>query len=203
MKQEKLLYPEIRDFFSVHRLKRDLKYNHIYMSFSGVFSQDILTLIGLSLRRIPNNGIVSRRLFALVIEMTQNIYHYSNRKVYSEKDRRYIGTGTIAIGEDADHHIISSGNFMDTSKTERLIKRSSHINTLNDLELKQLYQATRKEKKIRDDGLPGANLGLIDMRRKSGNLLGIHIEKVDEKDSFFILSIRIKKTQANPQRKEQ
>lgn len=192
MKEEKLLNPEIKDFFSVHRLKRDLKYNNIYMSFSGVFSQDILTLIGLSLRRIPNNGIVSRRLFALVIEMTQNIYHYSNRKIYSEKDRRYIGTGTIAIGEDADNHIISSGNFMDTSKTDMLIKRSSYINKLNDLELKKYYQEVRKGKK-REDGLPGANLGLIDMRRKSGNPLGIHIEKVDEKDSFFILSIRMRK----------
>ncbi|MGB0522979.1 MAG: SiaB family protein kinase [Flammeovirgaceae bacterium] len=191
MKESKLLYPEIRDFFSVHRLKRDLKYNNIYMSFSGVFSQDILTLIGLSLRRIPNSGIVSRRLFALVIEMTQNIYHYSNRKVYSEKDKRYIGTGTIAIGEDGDHHVISSGNFMDTSKTERLIKRSSYINSLDEKELKEYYLAQRKIK--RDDGMPGANLGLIDMRRKSKNLLGIHIEKVDEKDSFFILSIRIKK----------
>ena len=190
-KDEKLLYPEIKDFFSVHHLKEELKYNNIYMSFSGVFSQDILTLIGLSLRRVPNSNIVSRRLFALVIEMTQNIYHYSNRKIYSEKDKRYIGTGTIAIGEDGDHHVISSGNFMDTSKTDRLLKRSTYINQLDDPELKKYYQEQRR--KPRTDGMPGANLGLIDMRRKSGNPLGIHIEKVDEKDSFFILSIRIRK----------
>lgn len=195
MKEDKkggpLLYPEIKDFFSVHHLKEELKYNNIYMSFSGVFSQDILTLIGLSLRRVPNSNIVSRRLFALVIEMTQNIYHYSNRKIYSEKDKRYIGTGTIAIGEDGDHHVISSGNFMDTDKTDRLLKRSSYINQLNDLELKKYYQEQRRKPRL--DGMPGANLGLIDMRRKSGNQLGIHIEKVTEKDSFFILSIRIRK----------
>jgi len=80
---------------------------------------------------------------------------------------------------------------MDTNKTDRLIKRSSYINQLNEQELKKYYQEQRR--KPRTDGMPGANLGLIDMRRKSGHPLGVHIEKVNEKDSFFILSIRIRK----------
>ena len=189
---EELRNPVIQDFFSVKRLKDDLKYNHVYMSFSGVFSQDILTLIGLSLKRVPNSDLVSRRLFALAIEMTQNIYHYSNKKVYSEKDKRYIGTGTVAIGENDEFHLITSGNFMDTNKTERLIKRSSYINSLDDAGLKEYYREQRK--KPRTDGMPGANLGLIDMRRRSSNKLGIFIEKVDEKDSFFTLAVKIRKS---------
>ncbi|MFT5617780.1 MAG: hypothetical protein ACI85I_001006 [Arenicella sp.] len=188
---EPLVYPEIKDFFSVKRLKDGLKVNHVYMSFSGVFSQDILTLIGLSLRNMPNSEMVSRRVFALAIEMTQNIYHYSNKKVYSEKDKRYIGSGTVAIGESDEFHIISSGNFMDTDKTERLMTRANHINTLNDAELKKYYQEQRR--KPRTDGMPGANLGLIDMRRRSGNQLGVWIDKANEKDSFFTLSLKIRK----------
>jgi len=190
-KENELLYPEIKEFFSVKKLKDELKFSHVYMSFSGVFSQDILTLMGLSLRRLPNSEIVSRRLFALTIEMTQNIYHYSNKKIYSDKDKRYIGSGTVAIGENEDYHIITSGNFMDTNKTERLLNRANYINSLSDLELKSYYQEQRK--KPRTDGMPGANLGLIDMRRKSKNQLGIWIDKVDDKDSFFTLSLRIKK----------
>lgn len=177
--------------FSVKSLKDALRDHRIHMVFQGMFSQDILTLIGLSLRRRPNSEIVSRRLFALVIEMSQNIYHYSTRKIYSEKDKRYIGTGIIGLGETEEHHILVSGNYMDTAKTEALIKRSNHINQLDTAGLKKYYQEQRK--KPRTDGMPGANLGLIDMRRKSKNPIGVHILKIDEKDSFFVLTLKIRK----------
>ena len=177
--------------FSVKTLKDSLRDHRIQMVFQGMFSQDILTLIGLSLRRRPNSEILSRRLFALVIEMSQNIYHYSTRKVYSDKDKRYIGTGIIGLGEDDDYNLLVSGNYMDTSKTQALLDRSSYINTLDDVGLKKYYQEQRK--KPRTDGMPGANLGLIDMRRKSGNLIGVHIMKIDEKDSFFVLTLKIRK----------
>jgi len=177
--------------FSVKTLKDSLRDHRIQMVFQGMFSQDILTLIGLSLRRRPNSEILSRRLFALVIEMSQNIYHYSTRKVYSDKDKRYIGTGIIGLGEDDDYNLLVSGNYMDTSKTQALLDRSTYINTLDDVGLKKYYQEQRK--KPRTDGMPGANLGLIDMRRKSGNLIGVHVMKIDEKDSFFVLTLKIRK----------
>lgn len=177
--------------FSVKTVKDSLRDHRIQMVFQGMFSQDILTLIGLSLRRRPNSEILSRRLFALVIEMSQNIYHYSTRKIYSDKDKRYIGTGIIGLGEDEEYNILVSGNYMDTSKTQALLDRSSYINTLDDAGLKKYYQEQRK--KPRTDGMPGANLGLIDMRRKSGNLIGVHVMKIDEKDSFFVLTLKIRK----------
>jgi hypothetical protein len=177
--------------FSVMALKDALRDHRIHMVFQGMFSQDILTLIGLSLRKQPNNEVLSRRLFALVIEMSQNIYHYSTRKVYSEKDKRYIGTGIIGLGENDEYHLLVSGNYMDTSKTQALLDRSGYINELDDMGLKKYYQEQRK--KPRTDGMPGANLGLIDMRRKSNNLIGVHILKIDDKDSFFVLTLKIRK----------
>lgn len=179
--------------FSVKALKDSLRDHRLHMVFNGMFSQDILTLIGLSLRQKPDSDVLSRRLFALVIEMSQNIYHYSTRKIYSEKDKRYIGTGIIALGEDDDFHLLVSGNYMETSKTPALIERSSHINELDEAGLKKYYQEQRR--KPRTDGMPGANLGLIDMRRRSGNPIGVHIIKLDEKDSFFVLTLKIRKNE--------
>lgn len=177
--------------FSVKSLKDSLRDHRIHMVFQGMFSQDILTLIGLSLRRKPNSEILSRRLFALVIEMSQNIYHYSTRKIYSDKDKRYIGTGIIGLGENEEYNLLVSGNYMDTAKTQALIDRSNYINQLDQADLKKFYQEQRK--KPRTDGMPGANLGLIDMRRKSGNPIGVHVLKIDEKDSFFVLTLKIRK----------
>lgn len=177
--------------FSVMSLKNALRDHRIHMVFQGMFSQDILTLIGLSLRKKPNSEILSRRLFALVIEMSQNIFHYSTRKIYSDKDKRYVGTGIIGLGENDEYNLLVSGNYMQTPKTQALIDRSNYINQLDAAGLKEFYREQRK--KPRHDGMPGANLGLIDMRRKSGNPVGVHILKIDEKDSFFVLTLKIRK----------
>jgi hypothetical protein len=60
------------------------------LAFQGIISQDILSLVGTTLRKKPNSEIVSKRLFSIVVEMAQNIYHYSASRAYSEKDKKEI-----------------------------------------------------------------------------------------------------------------
>jgi len=185
MPEEKEIYFSVKDF------KNGLVDHKIQMVFTGMFSQEVLSLIGLNLRRNPNSELISKRLFALVVEMSQNILHYSAEKEYSTKDKIYVGVGVICIGEDEEHHIVRSGNLVDNKSAKEMMERVEFINSLSDEELKEYYKAQRKMPQR--EGKPGANLGFIDMRRKSGCPIDVYFEPVDDQHSFYVLSVKIKK----------
>ncbi len=181
--------------FSVKQFKQKLVDHRISMAFQGILSQDILTLVGQSLRNLPNNQVLAKRLFGLVVEMTQNIHHYSAQKVYSEKDNREIGMGIVCLGQDDHHHFISSGNYIFQKDVKVVLERSAHINAMNEEELKKYYREQRRAPQRKDK--PGANLGFIEMRRKSGNPVEVEIIDINDEMSFFILSVKISKQNNN------
>ncbi|KXX69948.1 hypothetical protein AVL50_13815 [Flammeovirga sp. SJP92] len=183
------------EHFSVKTFKQQLAMKKISLAFQGIFSQDVLALIGKSLRNTPESRVIAKRLFAIVIEMAQNIHHYSAEKQYSEKDGRDIGVGIVAIAEDDHHYIITSGNCIVKTEVPPLIERANYINGLSPEKLKEFYREQRKAPQR--EGKPGANLGFIDMVRKSGNPIEINIKEYDETRSFFILSVRVNKELQN------
>lgn len=177
--------------FSVKSFKEQLAGHRISLAFHGMFSQDVLSLIGLSLKNTPDSQVLSKRLFAIVIEMAQNIHHYSAEKVWSEKDQRKIGIGVVAIAENDEYYIISSGNYADVKDVPNIVERSNYINKLTPDELRDYYREQRKAPQR--EGKPGANLGFIDMVRKSGNPIEVIIKEYNDEMSFFILTVRINK----------
>lgn len=183
---------EEQEYFSVYNFKNQLVDHDISMSFHGMLSQDVLSLIGQRLKNIPNSQVLSKRLFALAVEMTQNILHYSAQKMQSEKDGREVGVGVIAISETDEFHVISSGNYVHDIDAEAIVERVNYINSLSAKELKDYYREQRKAPQRANK--PGANLGFIDMRRKSGNQLDVIIHETNDEHSFFILSVKIRKT---------
>lgn len=177
--------------FSVHAFKERLKECQISMAFQGMFSQEILTLLGKSLQNTPDAKNISKRLFALVVEMTQNIHHYSAHKMFSQKDNREIGVGIIAISETEGFYQVSSGNYVSKEDALTILERSHFINSLDENELKLYYKEQRKMPPR--PGKPGANLGLIDMRRKSGQKLEVIIEQ-EADQYFYILTLKVSKS---------
>lgn len=180
------------DDFSVYSFKEKLEEEKISMAFQGMFSQEVLTLLGQSLSNSPDSKNLSKKLFALVVEMTQNIHHYSAQKMFSQKDNREIGVGVIAISESEKFFKVTSGNYVEEEDAKVIKERAKFINSLSEGELKIYYKEQRKMPPR--PGKPGANLGLIDMRRKSGQLLEIEIEKDGDK-YFYILSLKVSKEQ--------
>jgi len=179
--------------FSMHQFYTDVRKNNISLSFQGIMSQEVLSLIGLSLKRRPDNEVIAKRLFGIVVELAQNIYHYSASKAYSEKDQREIGVGIITIGEDKLHYVVNSGNLVETGNTPPIMERCDYINSLDDVGLKQFYKQQRRMPQRPDK--PGANIGLIELKRRSGNPLRYDVRQVDNTLSFLTLSIRINKNQ--------
>jgi Family of unknown function (DUF6272) len=177
--------------FSELQFYKDLYYNHIHLAFQGMMSQDVLTLIGLSLRRKPNSEVVAKRLFGLVVELTQNIYHYSAIKSFSEKDQREVGVGVVTVGENEHDYYVCSGNLIETHKAEAILERCNLINSLDEENLKKFYKEQRRQPQR--ENTTGANVGLIDIVRKSGNPIGCQVDVVDEQNSFLAFVVKINK----------
>ncbi|UZR95693.1 SiaB family protein kinase [Chondrinema litorale] len=183
---------EYYDSFSLRRFHEDLERNAISLAFHGSFSQDTIGLINISLQQNDNAKTLTKRIFSLVVEMGQNIHHYSAKKIYSNKYEREIGVGVLAISETESYYVITSGNFIDQKDGVEIGERFEEINDMNEDELKNLYKERRKMPQRPDK--PGANLGFIDIRRKSGNRIDYEIREINHNNSFFILSAKINKS---------
>lgn len=169
----------------------DMNKQEIILTFKGTISQEILADVGISLRSKLGSYNISKKTFAIFVELAQNIYHHSAQKEYSTSKGRTAGVGVILIQDQEDYLVLSSGNLVENYKVEGLVERCEYINTLTEEELKDYYVKQRK----RPTGGVGANIGLIDMARRSGNPLGYQVTEIDEETSFFALSIRVTKTE--------
>ena len=177
--------------FSVKEFRDSLQMNHVSLSFQGMLSQEVLTLVGRSTRRISEDQIISKRLLSLVVELSQNIHHYSAHKEFSSKDDKEIGVGIIAIGESADCFHVHSGNKILNKDYLPILERCDRINSMNESELRGFYKDQRRLPQREDK--PGANIGLIDMVRKSGNPIVATVVPVDDMYSFLIMSLTLDK----------
>lgn len=168
---------------------REMNKQQVILTFKGTISQEILADVGISLRSKLNTYNISKKTFAIFVELAQNIYHHSAQKEYSVSKGRTAGIGVILIQDKIDHLILSSGNLIENYKIEGLEERCEYINNLGDEDLRKYYMKQRK----RPTGGVGANIGLIDMARRSGNPLEYQIVKIDDKHSFFALSVKVNK----------
>ncbi len=177
--------------FSELKFYKELYINHIHLSFQGMVSQDMLTLIGLSLRRRPNSEVVAKRLFGLVVELAQNIYHYSAIRSFSKKDDREVGVGILTVGESEHEYVVCSGNMIAAANGPGISQRCELINALDEEGRKRFYKEQRRQPQREHS--TGANVGLIDIVRKSGNPIGYQLELVDEQYSFLTFVVKISK----------
>jgi hypothetical protein len=177
--------------FSIYQFFSQLKLHHVSMVAQGLISQDILSLIALSLKRIPDNEVVARRLFAIVVELSQNIFHYSTIKEFSVKDQRGIGVGIVAVGESKTHYLVASGNVAHAENAAYVAKQCDYINTLDSEELRQYYREQRR--KPARVGSVGGSIGLIEVARKSGEPIHYEIIPLEDGNVFLIFVAKVSK----------
>ncbi|MCB1160058.1 MAG: hypothetical protein H7A25_09595 [Leptospiraceae bacterium] len=158
--------------------------------FKGRMSQEILGELGSMIKSSWSNESNMRRMFAVFIELAQNILHYSAEKIHDETGREN-GVGIIILNEEEDVFRFHSGNLVHTQKANELIEKCKFINSLDKDELRKLYK--EKIKGSRPEDSKGAGLGFIDMARKSDRPLGFKLDPIDEEYSFFTLSVCFEK----------
>lgn len=119
-----------------------------------------------------------------MVECLQNISKHAEKDLdyFSSKD----GRGIFLVSKDEKEYNITTGNVIRNEKIEPLRNLLEKINSMTKEELNQLYKQQIREGRLSPKG--GAGLGFIDIARKTGQKLIYSFLRIDEENSFFVLT---------------
>ena len=179
----------------VFDLYDELEKQRIMLSFKGNLSPELVTaLLGLIERKmetLEQDGRVRKRVFNVVMECLQNLYHH-NTKVDPKDGNPSMADeaqGVIMIAHGEKGYSVLTGNFMASEEVHGL---KSHLDRINDCEpdqLRDLYKETLNDGRYGKAG--GGGLGIIDIARKSGRKLEYGFVPLDEANAFFSLNVNV------------
>jgi len=191
---------DIIDDFSLYDYYLLTDNSKVLVSYKGPVTDVIMAEISRDIRnKFSENPKVGRRLFAIFMELAQNILYYSAEKV--QFGERNDSVGVILITKDTKKEVeeeeqkrklkyrFSCGNLVNTTYVDELIESCEMINSMNRDELREY----KREKRSQPQGerSKGAGIGLIQVALNSENPLVVEFRKVDDKFSFFSLSVDI------------
>ena len=128
-----------------------------------------------------------RRVVNIAIETLQNLQLHS----YQAKGDPYQIQPHFLVAKNNGFLSITIGNLIAVDEKELLEDKLRKINSLNDEEIKFLYGVIMKQTVVKFSTKGGAGLGLIDMKKKSGNALDYCFQDVDGKVCYFCLKINV------------
>ncbi|AFM03014.1 hypothetical protein Fleli_0547 [Bernardetia litoralis DSM 6794] len=182
----------MHDDFQITKYYNEFNKNGITAIFQGALSQSVLSEIAENLKeKISDRETIKSKIFAIFIELAQNIYHHSADKKHFHTTNSDIGVGIVSIRDLPDSYSLSAGNMVKKHQRDALEERCDYINGLDKEHLTEYYRQERKNAKGRTN--TGAHVGLIDMVRRSGNPLEIRFETISEKLSFFSITVTVHK----------
>jgi len=189
--------------FDLLSLRKLIMKNKIVLTFEGKMSQGVLINLVETLKEkllasadneveledSDSRQFVVKKVYAIFIELAQNIQNHSAEKVLIEGAE--TGVGIIVIREDEECFTITSGNQVTLSKADSLNKYCEELNGLSSEEIRKLYRTQLRRE--RQEGSRGAGIGLLEVTKKTGNPIVHSLTKDGAEHYFFTLSIRVNK----------
>lgn len=163
----------------------------ILLCFNGPISHSLIEELGNALRhylqtqQTPTSEAMD--VFAIYIEMTQNIRHYARSKGYSGDD----AAATIAIARtEQGRYQVSAGNLVEVEDARHVLNAVSALDGLDAAELKRRYKERLRQPR-ESESTSGAGLGLLDMARKSSVPLQASLTTLTDGRGFLTLTAEI------------
>lgn len=182
--------PETK-MLDIHDYYHQMQSNDIVLAYKGNVSGDlfncILQLAENKLDKIELSPKLKKKVFNILVEVLQNIYHHLD-EMESQEDQYQSILFTLAKLDDGGYSIMT-GNHVSLDKVSSLKNRIDEINSLSSDQLKSVYRERLNNGDISEKG--GAGLGIIDIVRKSGDKLIYDFKSVNKFYSFFSLQVRV------------
>ncbi|MFK7757603.1 MAG: SiaB family protein kinase [Flavobacteriales bacterium] len=157
----------------------------ISFAYRGPFMDDLTTrIIDISENTITDNNQlpkISRKISFLLVECFQNIVRHGEET--PEELAATLNDGLFSFKNIGGVFVINSINLVETNQIETLKVQVEYINSLNSVELKEVYRTALRDNEMSGKG--GAGLGLIELARKSGQKIKYKVESVSETMSLF------------------
>lgn len=170
-----------------------LEKQRILLSFKGDLTADLVTaLLGIVERKmetIEEDPKARKRVFNVVMECLQNLYHHNRRPVGEPQSAQTEPHGVVMIAQMDEGYSILTGNFMAGGDVDRLKDHLDRINAMAPEELREFYKSTLANGRFSERG--GGGLGMIDIARKSGGKLEYGFVPFDQNSAFFSLNVNV------------
>ncbi|MBK7383726.1 MAG: hypothetical protein IPI81_10370 [Flavobacteriales bacterium] len=179
----------------VHDLYDELERNCVLLSFKGGLNPELISVIlGLVERKLAsmeNDQRSRKRVFNVVVECLQNLYHHNRQKTSTDEpaDQVREPQGVVMIAHTATGYSVLTGNFMAGSDVEQLRSHLDRINGLTPDDLRDWYRAKLADGQYSSAG--GGGLGMIDIARRSGGKLEYGFVPYDQDNAFFSLNVNV------------
>ena len=178
------------DHAGLCQLRASYNQENILLCFNGPFTQGLIEELGNALRNYMGSesagSSTALDVFAVYIEIAQNIRQYSSRQGYGEN----LSSATVVIGRDPEgRYLIMAGNVVEAADGELLVQRVNALSAMGKDELKAAYKAQLRQPR-ESGGAGGAGLGLIDIARKAREAVSGSITPLEGGTHYFF-SLRV------------
>ncbi|MAF16064.1 MAG: hypothetical protein CMG93_08780 [Marinomonas sp.] len=173
----------------LYELRERFDDEKILLCFNGPISRSLIEEIGNALRNYLKSEQASPAsaidVFAVYIELTQNIRHYALKSELAGADM-----ATVVVSFRDGHYHISAGNLVRQQDGESVQSAVNALAGLDKIELKKRYK--EQLRKPRDEqATTGAGLGLIDMARKATAPVQASLKPLANETGYLSLSVQI------------
>lgn len=178
------------DHSDLYLLRETYNQKDILLCFNGPFSQGLIEEIGSALKRHLQNEAASSSsaldVFAVYIELAQNIREYSRAHEYNEME----SSATCVVGRNsAGRYEISAGNVVEPGDADKICERVRELAQMDKAQLKVAYKTRLRAPR---DSNESAGLGLIDIARKSSSPMTCSVRPINSgQKMFFSLCVEI------------
>ncbi|MEN3041610.1 MAG: DUF6272 family protein [Bacteroidia bacterium] len=171
-------------------LYRNMLDNNIVFMYNGPITTDlmvdVLNLVEYRLEDTGEQRRISKKLFNIMVE-SFTLGEDTNR-----------GTATLLVQQLPYLYSVSIGRRIPSSSVHVVKSFIDWVNTLTPNQLREAYHDLLQNK---PNGMPAQvggvpTISILDLARKSHDLLQYHFEYLDDSDSFFSLEARIRKTKS-------
>jgi hypothetical protein len=179
------------DHTELYRLRETYNAQRILLCFNGPFSQGLIVEIGNALKNYLESETASRSsafdVFAVYVEIAQNIRRYACLRGYGEAD----AASTVVVSRDGEgRYVITAGNIVERADGEALAERLERLAGMDKAALKSAYKEQLRKPREEQNEEGAAGLGLIDMARKASAPLSGSLHSVPGGTQYFF-SLRV------------
>ena len=161
--------------------------------YSGEVNPDIISrLLQLAedkLDALEITGGVRKRVFHILVECLQNLYHHAETVVVPGNNLPSRDS-VVQLRRDDEAFYVETGNYLLTAVKEKLTDHLSKINSLSKEQVREYYKNIMTDNGFTAKG--GAGLGFIDIARKSEEPLQYNFIDLSNDVCFFEFSAKIK-----------
>ncbi len=161
------------------------------LGYYGPISNSIISELGDFVRIcFADDEKISRKIFAVFIELMQNASFYSHSSL-TLRDEKSCGVGKLSIWHDTTSYYIECGNLVNAKTASLLDESVQHINSLDHQALRRYKREKRDSPK--QEGSRGAGIGLIQVALLSNNPLQVTFTPRGETHFDYHTTVKIDK----------